>query len=71
MALFLVVVLAIATGIALFKKQKYPDRDYEELILRTKSWWWIIGLVLAALYMGQMATTIFFAFISFLALKEF
>lgn len=71
MALFLVVALIIATAIAIIKKSKYPDRDYDELILRTKSWWWIIGFVLVALYLGQKATTIFFAFISFLALKEF
>lgn len=71
MSLFLVVALVIATAIALFKKHKYPERDYEELILRTQSWWWIIGLVLVALYLGPLATTIFFAFISFLALKEF
>lgn len=71
MSLLLVTVLIIATAIALVKKKRHPDRDYEELILRTKSWWWMIGLVLAALYMGQKATTIFFAFISFLALKEF
>ncbi|MFD1008623.1 phosphatidate cytidylyltransferase [Oceanisphaera ostreae] len=71
MTLFLVGALIVATIIAVVKKQKHPDRDYEELMLRTKSWWWIIGLVLAALYMGQKTTTIFFAFVSFLALKEF
>lgn len=71
MAIFLVAALIIATAIAIKEKNKYPDRDYDELILRTKSWWWIIGFVLVALYLGQKATTIFFAFISFLALKEF
>lgn len=71
MALLLVMALIIATVIAVVKKRKYPERDYEELILRTQSWWWMIGLVLAALYMGQKTATIFFAFISFLALKEF
>lgn len=71
MSLLLVVALILATVIAIVKHNKYPDRDYDELILRTKSWWWIIGLVLAALYMGQKAATIFFAFVSFLALKEF
>lgn len=71
MVLFLVCALVIATAIALFKQHKYPERDYQELLLRTWSWWWMIGLVLAALYLGQKATTVFFAFISFLALKEF
>ncbi|ART80180.1 phosphatidate cytidylyltransferase [Oceanisphaera avium] len=71
MTLFLILALVLATAIALYKKYKYPERDYQELILRTQSWWWMIGLVLAALYMGQLATTVFFGFISFLALKEF
>lgn len=71
MSLLLVAALILATVIAIVKKNKYPERDYDELILRTKSWWWMIGLVLAALYMGQKAATVFFAFVSFLALKEF
>ncbi|HHX33855.1 MAG TPA: phosphatidate cytidylyltransferase [Gammaproteobacteria bacterium] len=71
MSLLLVAALILATVVAFVKKNKYPERDYDELILRTKSWWWMIGLVLAALYMGQKATTVFFAFVSFLALKEF
>lgn len=71
MSLLLVAALILASVIAVVKKNKYPERDYDELILRTKSWWWMIGLVLAALYMGQKTATIFFAFVSFLALKEF
>lgn len=71
MSLLLVAALILATVIAVVKKHKHPDRDYEELMLRTQSWWWMIGLVLAALYLGQKATTVFFAFVSFLALKEF
>lgn len=71
MSLLLVAALILASVIAVVKKNKYPERDYDELILRTKSWWWMIGLVLAALYMGQKAATVFFAFVSFLALKEF
>ena len=71
MSLLLVAAVILASVIAVVKKNKYPERDYDELILRTKSWWWMIGLVLAALYMGQKAATVFFAFVSFLALKEF
>lgn len=71
MSLLLIAALVLATAIALVKKRKYPERNYDELILRTQSWWWIIGLVLAALYLGQKTATVFFAFISFLALKEF
>ena len=71
MSLLLVAALILASVIAVVKKNKYPERDYDELILRSKSWWWMIGLVLAALYMGQKAATVFFAFVSFLALKEF
>src|SRR5699024_7304537 len=71
MAFALIMLLAIATAIAWYKSVQHPERDYDELILRIKSWWWMIGIVLAAIYTGQKTTTVLFAFISFLALKEF
>jgi len=71
MALALIMLLAIATLIAWYKRVQHPERNYDELILRIKSWWWMIGIVLAAIYTGQKTTTVLFAFISFLALKEF
>lgn len=52
-------------------KTKNRQKNYTELQLRTRSWWWMIGLVVGALALGQTATITFFGFLSFLALKEF
>ncbi len=69
--LAVLVVLVIATLIQFYLRKTRPDKDYRELTLRITSWWWIIGLLFLFLAMGTTASIIFFAFISFLALKEF
>lgn len=71
MILLLLGLLIVATVIMRLKVKRHPERDYSELALRTYSWWGMIGLVVLVLLLGQKATTIFFAFLSFLALKEF
>ncbi len=43
----------------------------EELLLRLRSWWWIIGLLFLSIVSGHTASIVLFGFISFLALKEF
>lgn len=64
-------VLITATIIQFIISYKNPDKDYTELRQRILSWWWIIALLFLFLGMGSSATIVFFAFISFLALKEF
>lgn len=67
----LLAILVIAS-IIVWRKNKFDlSKDHRELVQRTQSWWWMIGLILGAFFFGQKVTTIFFAFISFLALKEF
>lgn len=66
-----IVVLITASLIQLFLSRKNKDRDYRELHLRITSWWWMIGLLFFFLAIGNAIATFFFAFISFLALKEF
>lgn len=64
--------ILILASVIVWRKSRYDiTKDHTELVQRTKSWWWMIGLILCAFYFGQKVTTIFFAFISFLALKEF
>ena len=65
------VVLMIATLIQFLLSVKNPEKDYTELRQRITSWWWIIGLLFLFLAIGTTAAIVFFAFISFLALKEF
>jgi len=64
-------VLVVATIIQFLLPLKNPDKDYSELRQRITSWWWIIGLLFIFLAVGGNAAIVFFAFISFLALKEF
>lgn len=71
MSLGLIAILIIASLIVFVKTKKAPNRDFNELVLRTRSWWWMIAIILIALLLGAKATTILFGFISFLALKEF
>lgn len=71
MSISLITLLIIASIIVWIKVKQHPAKDYQELILRTRSWWWMIAIILSALLLGAKATTILFAFISFLALKEF
>ncbi|VAW63249.1 Phosphatidate cytidylyltransferase [hydrothermal vent metagenome] len=63
--------LATATIVQLLMALKNPHRDYHELYQRIMSWWWITGLLFGFLYMGKNAAIVFFAFVSFLALREF
>lgn len=64
-------VLVVATTIQFLLVLKNPDKDYLELKQRITSWWWIIGLLFLFLAISDTAAIVFFAFISFLALKEF
>ena len=64
-------VLAVSTVIQFLLTIKNPDKDYHELHQRITSWWWIIGLLFFFLAIGTNAAVIFFAFLSFFALKEF
>lgn len=66
-----IIVLLIATLVQFLLSRKHRDRDYRELNLRITSWWWMIGLLFAFLTIGHNAAIFFFAFVSFLALKEF
>jgi phosphatidate cytidylyltransferase len=63
--------LVLATGTKIFLKAKNPDKDYGELRLRIRSWWWMVGSLCVVLVVSAGAAITFFAFLSFLALKEF
>jgi len=65
------IILLISTFIYLYKESRHKEIDYTELKLRIKSWWWMIGIVFISLSVSLNTAIIFFAFLSFLALKEF
>jgi phosphatidate cytidylyltransferase len=48
-----------------------PDRDHFELAARVKTWWVMATVFALALLLGHTLSLVFFAFLSFLALKEY
>lgn len=64
-------VLFVSTLIYLYKQNTNRQTDYTELKLRIKSWWWMIAIVFISLSLSLKTAIIFFAFLSYLALKEF
>ncbi|MDA0147357.1 phosphatidate cytidylyltransferase [Vibrio sp. LaRot3] len=67
----IILVLVVGTLAYLYLSRRHPDKDYQELKLRIRSWWWMIGIVFVVLYLPVQYTLIFVGFLSFMALKEF
>ncbi|HEY9889695.1 MAG TPA: phosphatidate cytidylyltransferase [Candidatus Obscuribacterales bacterium] len=58
---------AIAAGLA----RCYPDRDHGELHARIRSWWLMVTVFCGALWLNRTGTILFFALLSFVALREY
>ncbi len=71
MMIAIVGVLTFGTASYLFLSRFKPENNYQELKLRIRSWWWMIGIVFVALALPTRYTLVFVAFLSFMALKEF
>ncbi|HSD91979.1 MAG TPA: phosphatidate cytidylyltransferase [Methyloceanibacter sp.] len=63
--------LVLATVIVALLRWRSPGERYRELASRTESWWWMIGAFTLAVLLNQTVAIVFFAFISYLALKEY
>lgn len=48
-----------------------PERDYRELRLRIKTWWWIGAVFALAVLFNRTVSVWVFGFVSFLAFKEY
>jgi phosphatidate cytidylyltransferase len=48
-----------------------PQADWTELRLRVRTWWVMAGVFAVALVLSRKVSLVFFAFVSFLALKEY
>ena len=68
-AIYGVLITASVIVFALCKRN--PGKDYKELVDRTKSWWLMATLFAFAIVSSSIISVVFFAFISFLALKEY
>ena len=71
MMLFVVGLLIIASFARWRIKRKKPHADHTELKQRIQSWWWMIAILFGILVASDTVSIIFFALLSFLALKEF
>ncbi|WP_251977238.1 phosphatidate cytidylyltransferase [Salinicola avicenniae] len=63
--------LCVASLSRVWMGQRQPERDLLELKQRIRSWWWMIGLLFVVLLLNRDAGIVFFACLSYLALKEF
>ena len=63
--------LAIGTLIIELKRLFKPGKGDDELWLRMRSWWVMAGMFLLAITINQTLSLVFFAMVSFLALKEY
>jgi len=67
--LYLILIAASAWVAVL--RWRAPEKDRTELVQRIRSWWIIVSLFSAAMVMSRTVSIVFFAFVSFLALKEY
>jgi phosphatidate cytidylyltransferase len=68
-ALFAALILAsvIVRVLRLLK----PQADWTEIIVRIRTWWIMVGVFVFAIISNRTISIMFFAFVSFLALKEY
>lgn len=64
-------VLVLASVVVRVLQHRAPERDYGELRQRIKSWWIMVAVFTAAMSLNRTVSLAFFAFVSFLALKEY
>ncbi|MBC7661177.1 MAG: phosphatidate cytidylyltransferase [Chitinophagaceae bacterium] len=70
-AIILCSALLIAQLIIYVMIKMRPDKDYQELVLRTRSWWWIVVLVETSLYFGKTSFIVLLGLVSFFAMREY
>jgi phosphatidate cytidylyltransferase len=67
----LYVILVVASASVLWLHWRAPEKDRTELVQRIRSWWLIVSIFTVAMIMSRNVSVAFFAFVSFLALKEY
>lgn len=64
-------ILLLSTVIGILLQKRDPEKDYSELMSRIQTWWIMATIFCSAMVMNRLISITFFAFISFLALKEY
>jgi phosphatidate cytidylyltransferase len=65
------VILVAGTIAPIVLKRLRPEKDYDELTKRVRCWWVMVAVFVVALLVGRVVSICLFAFMSFLALKEY
>lgn len=63
--------LAVASLVSVTLVKLRPERDYRELRLRIKTWWWISAVFALSVLFNRTVSVMVFGLISFLAFKEY
>jgi phosphatidate cytidylyltransferase len=64
-------VLVVASAWVMMLRWRAPQKDRTELVQRIRSWWFIVSIFTLVIIMSRNISVTFFAFVSFLALKEY
>ncbi len=67
----IVVLLIVATAVTAMLARMHPEKNYVEVKLRIKTWWWLVSVLFIALTFNRTVTLIVMGLISFMAFKEF
>ncbi len=71
MGLVILALLAAASCGVVALRRLQPEKNYSEFSARVWSWWGMAGIFMAVLMAGRKTALVFFAFLSFWALKEY
>ncbi|GMR16358.1 MAG: phosphatidate cytidylyltransferase [Gammaproteobacteria bacterium] len=63
--------LIFSSLITIILKKSNPEKNYTELNQRINSWWVMVSIFTLAMVLSRNVSLVFFALISFLAIKEF
>lgn len=64
-------ILFVASALVMPLKLTHPEKSHTELAQRIQSWWIMVGIFAGAILLSRTTSIVFFAFVSFLALKEY
>lgn len=67
----ILMLLVVASILVRVLRSTKPDASFEELTLRVRTWWILASVFAIALIVGRTVSLVVFAFVSFLALKEY
>lgn len=67
----IVLLLIVASIVTAALIRLRPEKNYVELRLRIKTWWWLVAVLFVALTFNRTVAIVIFGIISFMAFKEF